>query len=51
MKGEGDNAQWLELRSRVGKRNGKGFNISLDVLPVGGFNGRLTMRKIEPKQS
>ena len=32
-----DNAQWLELGAALENADGKWFNISLDVLPVGGF--------------
>jgi hypothetical protein len=48
VKGEGDNARWLELGAVWAHDDGKGFNVVLETVPVGGFNGRLTLRAIEP---
>ena len=50
IKGEGDNARWLELGAAWVHDDGKGFNVVLETVPVGGFNGRLTLRAIEPKK-
>jgi len=36
----------LALHGRTS--DGKGYTIDLDALPVGEFNGRLTLRAIEP---
>jgi hypothetical protein len=49
VKGEGDNTRWLELGAVWAHSNGKGFDVVLETVPVGGFNGRLTLRAIEPK--
>jgi hypothetical protein len=49
IKGEGDNARWLELGAVWAHSDGKGFDVVLEVVPVGGFNGRLTLRAIKPK--
>jgi hypothetical protein len=50
IKGEGDTARWIELGAAWANDDGKGFNIVLDTVPVGGFNGRLTLRAIESKK-
>lgn len=43
-------ALWIDLGA-VWQRHidGKGFDIVLETVPVGGFNGRLTLRAIGPK--
>jgi hypothetical protein len=50
VKGDGENAKWLELGAVWEHADGKGLDVVLEVVPVGGFNGRLTLRKIEPKK-
>jgi hypothetical protein len=49
VKGEGDNAKWIELGAVSPHSDGKGYDVVLEVVPIGGFNGRLTLRAIEPK--
>ena len=49
MKGEGENARLLELGAVWPHADGKGYDVVLETVPVGGFNGRLTLRAIEPK--
>lgn len=49
VKGEVENARWLELAALWAYSDGKGFDVVLETVPVGGFNGRLTLRAIEPK--
>ena len=49
VKGEGNTARWLELGGVWSHGDGKGFDVILDTLPVGGFTGRITVRAIEPK--
>ena len=51
VKSEGENARWLELGAVWLHRDGKGYDVVLETIPVGGFNGRLTLRVIEPKTS
>jgi hypothetical protein len=50
IKGEGDTARWSELGAAWVNDDGKGFNFVLFTVPVGGFNGRLTLRAIEPNK-
>jgi hypothetical protein len=47
---EGDKAEWIELGAAWPHSDGKGLDVVLKVLPVGGFAGRLTLRAIEPKE-
>ncbi len=51
VRGEGAAARWLELGAVSTHRDGKGFDLVLDTLPVGGFSGRITIRAIEDKPS
>ncbi|WP_270373653.1 hypothetical protein [Marinicauda sp. Alg238-R41] len=44
--GDGENARWTEIGAAWSNKDGKGFNLALEALPV---NGRLVMRSIEPK--
>jgi hypothetical protein len=39
-------ARWLEIGAAWPNADGKGFNITLDAVPV---NGRITLRVNEPK--
>jgi hypothetical protein len=50
VKGDGDSAKWLELGAVWPHADGDGFDVVLDVVPVGGFSGRLTLRSIKPKK-
>ena len=47
---EGEQATWLELGAAWEHADGKGHDVVINVLPVGGWNGRLTLRKREPKK-
>ena len=50
VKKDGQNkSRWLELGPVWMHEDGKGFEVFLDTLPVGGFNGRITVRANEPK--
>jgi hypothetical protein len=49
VKGEGENAKWLELGAAWPHSDGEGHDVVLDVVPVGGFNGRIVLRKIKAK--
>jgi hypothetical protein len=49
VRGEGENAEWTELGAVWPHSDGKDFDVVVKVVPVGGFNGRLTCRAIEPK--
>ncbi len=49
VRGEGEAARWLELGAVWSHKDGKGFDVVLDTLPVGGFTGRITIRANEAK--
>ena len=51
VKGEGEKAEWLELGAVWEHRDGKGYDVVLNMMPVGPFNGRITLRTIEPKKT
>lgn len=42
--GERGKKYWIKLGAVFAHDDGKGFNVQLDVLPVGGFDGRLVLR-------
>ena len=44
--GEGKNAIWTPVAAAWPHRDGKGFNIVLEALPV---SGRITLRVYQPK--
>lgn len=46
---EGDQPDWIELGAAFDHADGKGFDVVLKVLPVGGFGGRITLRAIDDK--
>jgi hypothetical protein len=48
--GERGKRYWTRLGAAFAHKDGEGINIQLDVLPVGGFDGRLVLRapKDEP---
>ncbi len=48
-KTEDEKAEWLKLGAAWPHADGEGLDIVLRVLPAGGFNGRLKVRKIKPK--
>jgi hypothetical protein len=48
--GSGENADWQELGAIWPHADGEGYDLILKVVPVGGFNGRLTLRSIKPKK-
>jgi hypothetical protein len=41
VKREGQHTRWLEIGTAIMHTDGKGFDVHLDRLPVGGFNGRI----------
>src|ERR1700733_5311959 len=43
-KREGQRALWLEIGVASAHSDGKGFDVLLDRLPVGGFNGHVLVR-------
>jgi hypothetical protein len=47
IRGEGEAARWLELGNVWSHVDGHGFELVLDTLPVGGFNGRIVIRANE----
>ena len=49
VKGEGEAAEWLELGAAWPHGDGEGLDVVLKVVPIGGFNGRITLRKIKAK--
>jgi len=42
--GEKGKRYWTRLGAAFAHKDGEGINIQLDVLPVGGFDGRLVLR-------
>lgn len=48
VEGDGDNATWTELGALWAHEDGKGFNLALRALPVG---GRLVIRTRKPKSA
>lgn len=42
--GERGKSYWTRLGAAWAHRNGGGFNIQLDVMPVTGFDGRIVLR-------
>lgn len=48
VKGDGENAIWREIGALWPHKDGKGFNIKLDVIPIDGSD--IAIRVIEPKQ-
>ena len=42
---EGERETWLNLGAAWEHADGNGLNLVIDVLPVGGFNGRLVLRR------
>jgi hypothetical protein len=51
VKGEGEDAKWIELGAVWAHRDGKGFDVLLDAMPTGDFNGRLTLRAIDANKT
>ena len=45
--GEGKEAVWTPIGAAWANRDGKGFSVTMDALPVG---GRVVMRVITPKE-
>jgi hypothetical protein len=43
VKGEGENAHWTAIGAAWINRDGKGFSLDLDAVPL---NGRIAMREI-----
>ena len=41
VKGEGKNARWIEIGAAWANRDGEGFSIRLDTIPL---DGRIVMR-------
>jgi hypothetical protein len=46
-KREGENVRWLEIGVASVHVDGKGLDLYLDRLPVGGFNGHVLIRSKE----
>lgn len=46
--GEGENARWTKLGAAWAHRDGEGFNIQLNFMPLGA-EGRFVVRKVKPK--
>lgn len=45
LKRDGTNSRWLEIGVASAHDDGKGFDVCLDRLPIGGFNGYILVRK------
>jgi hypothetical protein len=48
-KREGQKFRWLEIGVATMHNDGKGFDVCLDRLPVGGFNGHVLVRANDAK--
>ncbi len=48
VKGDSENAIWREIGALWPHKDGKGFNIKLDVIPIDGSD--IAIRVIEPRQ-
>lgn len=46
VQGTGDKAKWTEVAAAWPNKDGKGFTIELNAIPL---QGRLVMREIKPK--
>jgi len=46
--GEGDSARWTKLGAAWAHKDGEGFNIQLNFMPLGA-EGRFVVRKVKPK--
>lgn len=46
--GEGENAHWNPVAAAWAHKDGNGFNMTFDVLPL---KGRIVMRKIKEKDA
>lgn len=44
VQGEGDNTKWTELGVAWSHKDGKGFNVKLNLLPVN-FDGEIVVRE------
>lgn len=44
VKGEGENAHWLPIGAACANKDGNGFSLSLDALPL---DGRIVMRAVQ----
>ena len=47
VKGEGKNARWIEIGAAWANRDGEGFSIKLDVIPL---DGHIVMRAPKAKE-
>ena len=48
-KREGQSVRWLEIGIATMRQDARGFDVYLDRLPVGGFNGHLVVLPNEVK--
>lgn len=46
--GEGDAARWTRLGAAWQHKDGEGFNIQLNFMPIGA-EGRFVVRKVKPR--
>lgn len=46
--GEGESARWTKLGAAWAHKDGEGFNIQLNFMPLGN-EGRFVVRKVKPK--
>ena len=49
-KTEGEKGDWLELGAVWPHKDGKGFDVVLKTMPIDDFDGRITLRAVEPKK-
>ena len=48
VKGEGKNSRWIEIGAAWANRDGEGFSITCDAMPL---TGRIVMRRITERSS
>jgi hypothetical protein len=49
LKRQGRNARWLEIGVASPHSDGKGYDVLLDRMPVGGFSGHVLVRAKDAK--
>jgi hypothetical protein len=49
--GERGKSYWMRLGAAWAHRDGEGYNVQLEVLPVSGFDGRLVLRAPKPEET
>ena len=48
VSGNGENANWTPIGATWPNKDGKGYTLSLDAVPL---TGRIVMREVQPKEA